>query len=91
MSSHASGAENACPFDPAAETHYAFSEITEFELRTLVDALIGVSQLAETPPDELGPTVEPVYLSALFRALANLGHRLLEERVLRVPAAKGRR
>jgi hypothetical protein len=86
MSIYASGATPLRACDPDTEIHYALSEETELGLRTICTALIGLSQLADTPTDELGPYVEAIHLSALFRVLADHGANLLNTAVTRIPA-----
>jgi hypothetical protein len=87
MSLTDSGADIVRPCDPADEIHYALTERAEMGLRTVSVALVGLAQLAETPADELGPYVEPIHLSAIFRVLADHTAILLNTATAVTPAA----
>lgn len=78
-------------FDPDTSNHYAFSEDAQLELRQLFRALDAVATLADTPPDEDGPEVNPRHLAPLFFTLARHGERIMAEAKTRHPRSVGRK
>lgn len=73
-------------FDPDKSTHYALSEDAQLELQQLFGALGVIAILADTPPNEDGPEVEPRNLAPLFSTFARHGERIMAEAKTRFPA-----
>ena len=71
------------PFDPEKNTHYALSEDADLELRTLFQALDAISMLADTPPGECGPEIQPMNMAPVFATFARHGQRIMAETRIR--------
>lgn len=85
MSLTASGAAPAHALDPSIDTHYIIGEDTHHSMQLLCDALTGLGQLSDVPPDELGPYVEVRYLAAIFHVMAGHAAHLIADATVRFP------
>lgn len=91
MSNSASGATVTRLFDPDKITHYALSEDAHLELKHLFQAMDAVATLADMPPGQCGPHIEPHQLQPLFATLAAHGKRIMDEAPTHFAAKPGRK
>jgi hypothetical protein len=68
-------------FSPRTDMHYALSEDDELALKTMHDAMIGLAQLGEILPDEIGPSVEVRHIGAIFRVFATHGAEIMSRAI----------
>lgn len=73
------------PVDPDGN-HYILSEHAHFDLQMLFAALLGLSALCFTPPEDDGPDFGVEEAAPIFYLLGEFGRRIMREIAFRATA-----